>query len=295
MPRLHFGTQKNPTLAFRYKREEKSNYFFSVDISNRMKYFCSVLAMFKNESMILEEWIKHYLNEGIQQIYLIDNGSDDDSKKKLDPFIKKKQVTYVFDSFRQKVGTQNLLYNKHFLDKVKAETEWIIVCDMDEYFYAKDRKKTIKDFLTAIPSNVHGIMIPWLMYGSNKLDKQPTSVKKGFTKREKWSTFLENLGNNPHGKCKTIVRTSALTQLETHKQVIQSSYVFPDRSALRNLKEIVGPDQPLRLNHYTHMSMQYYTDVKCKRGGGQGASYDLDRFKKEDKRFNEIEDKALCS
>ena len=31
--------------------------------------------MFKNESMIITEWIEHYLREGIDHFYLIDNGS----------------------------------------------------------------------------------------------------------------------------------------------------------------------------------------------------------------------------
>ena len=34
--------------------------------------FC-IVAIFKNESHILEEWIQHYIKEGVQHFYLINN------------------------------------------------------------------------------------------------------------------------------------------------------------------------------------------------------------------------------
>lgn len=43
----------------------------------------SVLAIFKNETMIIEEWMNHYLNEGVEHFYLIDNGSSDDYEIKI--------------------------------------------------------------------------------------------------------------------------------------------------------------------------------------------------------------------
>ena len=46
-------------------------------------YKISVLVMFKNESMIIKEWFEHYLNEGVEHFYLIDNGSTDDYYEKI--------------------------------------------------------------------------------------------------------------------------------------------------------------------------------------------------------------------
>jgi hypothetical protein len=34
----------------------------------------SILSMFKNESMIIKDWFEHYLKEGVEHFYLIDNG-----------------------------------------------------------------------------------------------------------------------------------------------------------------------------------------------------------------------------
>jgi len=37
-----------------------------------------LVAIFKNESYILEEYINHYIRQGVDKIFFIDNGSDDD-------------------------------------------------------------------------------------------------------------------------------------------------------------------------------------------------------------------------
>ena len=40
-------------------------------------FHTSCLSIFKNETMNLKLWIEHYLWQGIEHFYLIDNGSDD--------------------------------------------------------------------------------------------------------------------------------------------------------------------------------------------------------------------------
>ena len=43
----------------------------------KQEYYLSIVAIFKNESWILKEWIEHYLNQGVDHFFLIDNGSTD--------------------------------------------------------------------------------------------------------------------------------------------------------------------------------------------------------------------------
>ena len=88
-----------------------------------MLYTLSVLAMFKNESMIIKEWINHYIEEGVEHFYLIDNGSTDDYYEKIKMY--EKYYTLVKDSTRLPHGTQTYLYNKIYLQKIKSETKWL--------------------------------------------------------------------------------------------------------------------------------------------------------------------------
>ena len=48
--------------------------------------FLSVVACFRNESHILEEWIEHYLDEGVDQFLLCANRNDDDYKHITDRY-----------------------------------------------------------------------------------------------------------------------------------------------------------------------------------------------------------------
>ena len=49
-------------------------------------HFVSVLAIFKNEGMNIKEWIEHYIWQGIEHFYLINNDSTDNYKKILLPY-----------------------------------------------------------------------------------------------------------------------------------------------------------------------------------------------------------------
>ena len=64
-----------------------------------MKNFLCLICRFKNERHILFEFINHYLLEGIDQIILINDNSNDNyyklNKSWLEPLIKKKKVIIV--------------------------------------------------------------------------------------------------------------------------------------------------------------------------------------------------------
>ena len=75
----------------------------------------SVLAMFKNEAPIIEEWIEHYIREGVEHFYLIDNGSSDNYESKINKY--KTKITLVKDPRRFEKLTQSRLYNEHFLER----------------------------------------------------------------------------------------------------------------------------------------------------------------------------------
>ena len=71
--------------------------------------------MFKNEEMIIKDWIEHYLKEGIDHFYLIDNGSTDNYWEKIK--IYNKYITLVKDPTRLEKGKQTYLYNNIFLNR----------------------------------------------------------------------------------------------------------------------------------------------------------------------------------
>ena len=79
-------------------------------------YYLSVLSIFKNETMNLKIWIEHYLWQGVEHFYLIDNGSDDDPLTILKEYIDNGIVSYYYlpekykqvDHYRYIFDTENI-------------------------------------------------------------------------------------------------------------------------------------------------------------------------------------------
>ena len=175
-------------------------------------YKISVLSMFKNEGMIIKDWIEHYLREGIEHFYLIDNGSTDDYYEKIK--IYDEYITLTKDPTRLPKGTQTYLFNKIYLQKIKSESEWIIFCDIDEYIYARNGNNQLMDALNKLPLYVEKIWLPWKCFGSNGNKNQPNNIIKSFTKRKEGYTKNEGLG-------KTICRTANLEKILTCGHIVQ--------------------------------------------------------------------------
>jgi len=260
-----------------------------------MLYKISVMAMFKNESWIIKEWIEHYLSEGIEHFYLIDNGSTDDYEIKINDYMN--YITLVKDPLRLKSNTQSYLYNKIFLNKVKEETEWLIICDIDEYMYARNGYSKIIDALNVLPQHMDKIFIRWKLFGSNKHIKQPESVIKGFTKRK--------YGDAKCCEGKTIVKTKNLEYFgrsgHDSKLFINNILYSLNGDIINNKKYLIKESDHknfnIHFNHYKLMSYNYYKQIKCSRGGGDtnhtSGKYNMKYFNKLDENYNSYEDLEL--
>ena len=213
------------------------------------KFNLSIISMFKNEGTIIESWIKHYLDEGVEHFYLIDNGSTDNYESIIKPYINK--ITLVKDSTRipavNGVGTQQLLQNKYFLAKVKKESKWVFICDIDEYLYNSKNLYIMNEF-NNLDKNYDYIQIPFIFFGSN-LDKTPNNIPIELIYREKFSN--KNFW-------KTIIKTNHLVKIDCHNHI-----------SLNNTRKIkLNFNDNLKLNHYQIISKEYYKNIRCIRGGG---------------------------
>ena len=258
-------------------------------------YQVSVLAMFKNESMIIKDWIEHYLREGIEHFYLIDNGSTDDYYEKIK--IYDKYITLTKDPTRLEKGTQTYLFNKIYLETIKKQTKWIIICDIDEYVYSRNGYNQIKDVLNDIPLHIEKIWLPWKNFGSNGHKNQPSNIIKSFTKRKEGYTKNDGLG-------KTICRTVNLDKILTCGHIVRlnkNNIMYNANGQILDsyiLSEQNCQKLNLHLNHYMLMSEEYYKNIKCGRGGGESGltgKYSVGFFHNFNKKYNTINDDELSN
>ena len=238
-----------------------------------------VVAIFKNESHVLKEWLEHYLREGVDTFLLIDNDSSDNYKPILEPFLRSKQV---FLKKSKKKHAQVELYNRWLPEAKKFD--WVIVVDMDEFIYARNGFKTIKAYLETVNKDIYKIEIPWKLFGSSGFKKQPNSVIQNFIHRKEFPKFNTNTNLSERViNIKTISRGPHLQKIGIHTSVVTNLHKsFPVQevsSDMRLIREIglgnisftimIEPllkTHFLHLNHYRIQSLEFFKKVKMTRG-----------------------------
>ena len=267
-----------------------------------------LVAMFKNESHIIKEWITHYMKQGICRFLLIDNGSNDNYIDILQPYIDKNVVELVIDPIKY---SQSDCYNKYYLDKCKL-FQWVIVCDLDEFIYARRGFKTIPDYLKTLHPSFSQVYIPWKMFGSNGHKEQPESVIKSFTLRSNYNIHSDlcslRLNGIRYTYAKCIIRTKFLVKFGVHSHITSGGVHISANNRCDNINpnpDFVRIDRTilensyLHLNHYAIQSFDWFMKVKATRGDNCSSINDNIRdevyFKRYDTNSSSVEDRELCN
>jgi len=258
------------------------------------KYYLSILAIFKNEAHILEEWINLHLKEGVEHFYLINNDSTDNYMniiEKYKDFISLKQISG---------NAKQIEAYENFKEQIINETNWIAIIDLDEFVFSSKKDTQLINYIKDYElKGAQGIYIPWIMFGSSFYKNQPESVIKNFVYRWLYS-------NNSYSGGKCIVNTDYIynnlslhfTKLKDNNLYVNFNGEFkfnewfggcPDM----NFNENIINDMNIRINHYCIQSEEYFIKVKVSRGDADRLDNvrDMNYFKNYDK--NEVLDELL--
>ena len=258
----------------------------------------SVLALFKNEGHALGEWVEHYAREGASSIHLVNNNSDDDYLTPLSPWREKGLVHLHEDS---RLHAQRQIYND-YLQGLRSECEWLLVCDLDEFIYARRPHHSIVDYLEQIHWSTSCIHLPWKMFGSSGLKEQPESITHGFTRRanaDHSHVCMPSPGLIP---AKIIARASRIRSLDVHTcNLTWGRRLLPngdpaEKTSFQATSEHLLSEHPLHLNHYAIQSESLFRSIKMTRGDVGSKSYsnirDMAYFSKYD--TNSVSDQELA-
>jgi len=245
-----------------------------------------ILALFRNEAHILDEWIQHYIKQGIDHFYLVNNNSDDEYQVIIDKYrsiITLKEEPDILNQSGKIVsaGTeiQEKSYNNFLHD---IETEWLLTCDLDEFVYTKNGYTNIKDLIEKRGDEFDQILMELKMFTSNDIIQQPKSVVESFTRRI-------TLDIHKHTLPKSITRTNMIRHIQAHlcylheggitvDDTIDFSTDFfgtctnkgPEFHKVRNMFTL-GDETDISnayivCNHYPIQSKEWFFNVKAKRG-----------------------------
>jgi len=135
----------------------------------------SVVAILKNETAYVREWIEYYRLLGATKFYIYDNASQDNVKEAISDYIDSGIVVYQYFPGKYR---QNMAYTDA-INNYASKTRFMAVVDLDEFIVPIDDKLTLIDVLKNIVRRkpyAAGVAIPWLMYGSSHHKKRPQGL-----------------------------------------------------------------------------------------------------------------------
>lgn len=210
-------------------------------------YFFSIIVYFKNECSSILEWVLHYKNWGVDHIYMVDNGSEDNYNKIIEPFIKEGFITL----WKEPKINQTVGYNK-YIKILKKETIWLGVLDMDEYLYTK-RGNNIKTILKSFSPALKLIMIQMKIFYPGTF-QSPSSIIE---------TNIEKKCNDNIYFPKCIFQIQKLPSVSIHGIKEMKKYC-----RRKEYLKILTESSVLCINHYRFSSFEYLYGIKEGRGGG---------------------------
>lgn len=243
------------------------------------KYNLSVCLCIKNEAKYMEEFVNHYINQGVDHFYIINNNSTDNIEEVVAQTVHKDKITLINDNRNMNILTSNSsaaghkqLLDENLYDLIKRETKWAIIIDADEFMYGKNGD-TIKSYLSTIDEDIGCIYVIWNIINPNKINdelQRDFSIKTN-VKRLNYDLFYTLSGNikNANDFGKSIVRTSMLmdnSKIWLHKIQVSGLTITnygENKTMYDNCNQILYSEENFNklnvsLNHYAIRNFEDY-------------------------------------
>lgn len=242
------------------------------------KFKLAVVAIAKNESEYIAEWLAFNIANGVEQIYLYDNDSTDTMPEILEKFVDKGYVTY--NQIHGELQQGNA-YNDA-IKRYSKECKYMAFIDCDEYLQTVDSTKSILsevDRLLAGNNAKAGVAVNWVMYGSSNFENKPEGMCfESFIMRAK-------AGKKGTDVIKTIVRPECVKSYDhPHVPVYYPGFysVNTEGKRLDFWSNPVEDYYSLRLNHYFTKSKEQWIIRRSMKRADTGTTRTLNEFYEHD-------------
>jgi hypothetical protein len=259
-------------------------------VSSNARFHLSVMAIFRNEAHIIEEWVDHYRAFGVEHFYLIDNNSTDAYR----PALSRHMDEGIVELFNCAKDAYQIGAYTELLPRLRRQTEWVGVFDLDEFIYPRDGRPFAE--ILAEHEGRDAVLIPWLSFGSNGHAEQPSSVVANFTRRGEAGVSRALL--------KAFSRPRQVELLSQHNpvtrrgdKVLSNGEAFGDALHIA-LDEARVDEFSMVNNHYRLQSRAYFQDVKAARPevheDAQDRAKTMTFFHEYDELWSRVEDRRLA-
>ena len=226
----------------------------------------AIVAIFKDESPYILEWIAFHLTIGIDFFYIADNESSDGTTALLEALDKLKIIKHIRFRTPNDSPPQLPAYEKIMLEN-KDKHDWFAFIDADEFIMPQSGR-SLDSFLADISTDnkIGAIGLNWAVYGSSNERK----YRDGLVLERFQSRGEKTLTLNKHFK--SLVRSKAYekTAGNPHSFKLKEGfhYVHTDSRPITNLvPDVDGLSKDVcwglfRLNHYVIKSYEEFTNKK---------------------------------
>lgn len=220
----------------------------------------SIVAIVKNESKYIREWIEYHLIIGVDHFYIYDNESEDNLKEVLHPYIDKGIVSYFFCPGS---AMQTTVYNDA-IARLKDFSHWMAFIDIDEFIVLNPNYSTNLSQFLEMYERFDMLGINWCVFDANNHEKSPT---KGFVISNYTRCHaIDDNSANRHIKC-IVKPKSVKICTNPHYMILKPSKKAVDE----NFDTLIAPFsthvsfKKIRINHYYSKSKEEYIS-KLSRG-----------------------------
>lgn len=251
----------------------KAFFLFRKRDCRKCNYYLSVVAIFKNESLYLKEWIEYHLIVGVEHFYLYNNNSEDNYLDVLRPYINRGIVS--LKDWPEYPG-QVKAY-KDWYDNKRDESNWVALIDLDEFIcprYVNNMRSWLEKY-----SKYPMVLAYWKFFGTSgifdfendkpMIEQLTSSYEKPinmgkilYNTRYDIYTFDKGMMHICYGKCNGM-RIPPINE--------QYNFVMWDIHGFKNRQ------LTLQLNHYWSRSYNAYRKKK-NRGGGMSGKWVTDEI-----------------
>lgn len=201
-----------------------------------------MLAIMKNEAQLIEEWLDHYLCQGADYIFLIDNGSTDDTLDRVRPYLDDGRVQLVVYPEQHMQLQHYWTAFQHF--RMADCCEWLGIADIDEFWFCRSGEP-LTEYLVR-QNKIDVIYANWTNFGTTQ-DAQPSSVRLGLCRmnplKDRFTKYFFR------------------TWVPRKQDDIEVHFI---RNVGLSRAKIANNE--LQLNHYVTQSRSFWFDVKMRRG-----------------------------
>lgn len=256
----------------------------------KYKYQLTIVAIAKNESAYICEWLAFHKLQGVEKVFLYDNESTDNMRDVLQPYIADGYVEYNEIKGKYK---QNAAYNDA-ISRFGHLVKYMAFIDCDEFMMPVNSDKgllEIIEFAFSKDESAGGIGINWCIYGSSGYETKPERglVMENFTHHSL-------INHKRNYTIKSIVKPYCVKGFShPHYPMFKPGFYNIDFQGelipfWRNeITEYVG----IRLNHYYCKSKEEYIKRISLGKADIPRTLSMDQFYKDDR--NEVQDDVMLS